>query len=100
MLASQTGVSGSTLIGDGVLSGGQVGIGGHLEVGAGAIIAGQGGVIGDIPPGKTVSGFPARDHREYLRGMGLMLKLPETVRKLKQVEERVAVLEKSRKDEF
>ena len=81
------------------MTGGQVGIGGHLEVGAGVKIAGQGGVIGDIPPGKTVSGFPARDHREFLRGMGLMFKLPETVRKLKQVEERLAVLEKSKEEE-
>jgi len=27
----------------------------------------QGGVIGDIAPGATVSGYPARTHREFLR---------------------------------
>ena len=95
LLAAQNGVSGSAEIGDGVMTGGQVGIGGHLEVGKGARIGGQGGVIGDIPPGSTVSGYPARNHRDFLRAMGMAFKLPETVRRLKKVEERLAVLEDS-----
>lgn len=97
MLAAATAVAGSARIGDGVMTGGQVGINGHVEIGEGVRIGGQGGVIGDIPPGKTVSGYPARDIREYLRAMGLAFKLPETVRRLKQVEERLVALEKSAK---
>ncbi len=95
LLAGQNGVAGSARIGDGVMTGGQVGIGGHIEVGAGVRIGGQAGVIGDVPPGKTISGFPARDHREFLKAMGMAFKLPETVRRLKKVEERLAVLEDS-----
>ncbi|MCJ7627858.1 MAG: UDP-3-O-(3-hydroxymyristoyl)glucosamine N-acyltransferase [Longimicrobiales bacterium] len=94
-LAAATAVAGSARIGDGVMTGGQAGINGHVEVGAGVRIGGQGGVIGDIPPGQTVSGFPARDNREYLRAMGMVFKLPETVRRLREVEERLAALEKS-----
>ncbi len=93
LMAAMTGVAGSVEIGDGVMTGGQAGISGHLEVGAGARLAAQAGVIGDIPPGTTVSGFPARDHREYLRGMASLLKLPETLRKLKEMESRLAKLE-------
>jgi UDP-3-O-[3-hydroxymyristoyl] glucosamine N-acyltransferase len=93
LMAAMTGVAGSVDIGDGVMTGGQAGISGHLEVGAGARVAAQGGVIGDVPPGKTVSGFPARDHREFLRAMSMTLKLPETVRKLKELEARIAALE-------
>jgi UDP-3-O-[3-hydroxymyristoyl] glucosamine N-acyltransferase len=98
MMAAMAGVSGSTEIEDGVMIGGQAGIAGHLTLGAGAKIAAQGGVIGDIPPGKTVSGYPARDHREYLRGMGMVLRLPETAKRLKSAEERLAVLEEKREE--
>ena len=98
LMAAQVGVSGSSIIRDGAMFGGQAGVGGHLEVGEGARIGGQGGVIGDIPPGKTVSGYPARDNREYLRAMGMVFKLPETVRRLKEVEDRLGALEESGKE--
>jgi UDP-3-O-[3-hydroxymyristoyl] glucosamine N-acyltransferase len=93
MAAAMTGVAGSVDIGDGVLLGGQAGISGHLEIGPGARVAAQGGVIGDIPAGTTVSGYPARDHREYLRAMGMVFKLPETVKRLKDLERRLTALE-------
>lgn len=95
LMAAMTGVAGSVDIGDGVMTGGQTGISGHLEVGAGARLAAQSGIIGDIAPGTTVSGYPARDHREYLRGMASVFKLPETLRKLKELESRLAKLEDS-----
>ena len=96
MMAAMTGVAGSVDIGDGVLLGGQAGISGHLEIGAGARVAAQGGVIGDIPAGTTVSGYPARDHREYLRAMGMVFKLPETVKRMKELERRLEALEEQR----
>lgn len=95
LLAAMTGVAGSSRLGHGVMTGGQAGISGHLEVGDGARVAAQGGVIGDVPPGTTVSGYPAREHREYLRAMGMAFKLPETARKLKALERRVTALEES-----
>jgi UDP-3-O-[3-hydroxymyristoyl] glucosamine N-acyltransferase len=97
LMAAQTGVAGSARIGDGVMTGGQVGIAGHLEVGDGARVGAQGGVIGDVPPGTTVSGYPARNHREYLRAMGMAFKLPEMLRRLKEVEERLTSLEETAK---
>jgi UDP-3-O-[3-hydroxymyristoyl] glucosamine N-acyltransferase len=95
LMAAMTGVAGSVDIGDGVMTGGQVGISGHLEVGPGARLAAQAGIIGDIPAGATVSGYPARDHREYLRGMASVLKLPESLRRLKELESRMAKFEDS-----
>jgi UDP-3-O-[3-hydroxymyristoyl] glucosamine N-acyltransferase len=89
MLAAMVGVSGSARIGRGVAAGGQVGIGGHLEVGDGARLGGQAGIIGDIAPGETVSGYPARRHRDYLRAMGRLFKLPELAERLKRVEKAV-----------
>jgi UDP-3-O-[3-hydroxymyristoyl] glucosamine N-acyltransferase len=95
LMAAMTGVAGSVEIGDGVMTGGQAGISGHLEVGAGARVAAQGGVIGDVAPGSTVSGYPARDHREYLRAMSAVFKLPETLKRLKGLEARLTESEDS-----
>jgi UDP-3-O-[3-hydroxymyristoyl] glucosamine N-acyltransferase len=36
-------------------------------------------VIGDIPPGATVSGYPARDHRAVLRQTAALARLAPLV---------------------
>jgi len=88
MLVAQVGVAGSTRIGAGVAIGGQAGISGHLTVGARARIAAQAGVIGDVAPGQAISGYPARDHRDYLKAMAHVMRLPEFVKRLRLLERR------------
>jgi len=95
LMAAMTGVAGSSEVEDGVMTGGQVGISGHLTVGAGARLGAQAGVIGDIPPGTTVSGYPAREHREYLRAMGTLFKLQDTLKRLRDLEARLSALEET-----
>ena len=90
IIIAQVGVSGSTTIGDGAVLGGQAGVIGHAEIGAGAKIGGQAGVIGDVPAGETYSGYPARPHREALRGQGLVARLPELMRRVKELEKALA----------
>jgi UDP-3-O-[3-hydroxymyristoyl] glucosamine N-acyltransferase len=70
-----------------------VGIGGHLEVGDGARLGGQAGIIGDVAPGETVSGYPARRHRDYLRAMGRLFKLADLADRVKRVEKAVGSLQ-------
>lgn len=94
LLAAMTGVAGSTEIGKGVMTGGQSGIAGHLVVGDGARLAAQAGVIKDVPPGQTVSGFPAREHRTFLKSLGLLSRLPDTLKRMAGLEERLTMLEK------
>ncbi len=67
LIMAQVGIGGSTEVEADVILAGQAGLAGHLRVGAGARVAAQAGVIGDIPPGETVSGYPARRHRDVLR---------------------------------
>ncbi len=67
LFAAQSGVAGSTTIGDFVMVGGQAGIGGHLTIGRGARIAGQSGVLHDVPAGARVGGSPARPATAWLR---------------------------------
>lgn len=75
IILAQVGIAGSTEIGDEVILAGQAGLSGHLAVGDRARVAAQSGVIGDIPPGATVSGYPARNHREVLRQTATLTRL-------------------------
>jgi UDP-3-O-[3-hydroxymyristoyl] glucosamine N-acyltransferase len=89
IIVSQVGVSGSTRVGDGAVLAGQAGIQGHIEIGAGATIGGQAGVISDIAAGEKVSGYPARPHREAMRIQGALSRLPELLRRVKEIERAV-----------
>jgi UDP-3-O-[3-hydroxymyristoyl] glucosamine N-acyltransferase len=89
IVVAQTGISGSTVLGDGVVVGGQAGIGGHLRIGAGARIGAQAGVMGDVEERQTVSGYPARPHRESLRASAGLLRVPEILQRLKSIEKTI-----------
>lgn len=81
ILAAQSGVSGSTVIEDFVVLGGQVGLAGHITVGTGAQISAKSGVISDIPAGKIYAGYPARPRKEFFRSIAILSKLAKGNRK-------------------
>jgi UDP-3-O-[3-hydroxymyristoyl] glucosamine N-acyltransferase len=82
---AQAGLAGSTVIEDDVLLAGQAGLAGHLTVGKGARVAAQAGVIGDVDAGATVSGYPARSHREVLRQAATLRKLAGLTKSLERL---------------
>jgi UDP-3-O-[3-hydroxymyristoyl] glucosamine N-acyltransferase len=86
IVVAQVGIAGSARAGRYVTFGGQAGINGHIVIGDGATIAGQAGVFGDVEPGETVSGYPARPHREALRAQAALFRLPDVVRRLRVLE--------------
>jgi UDP-3-O-[3-hydroxymyristoyl] glucosamine N-acyltransferase len=86
IVVSQAGISGSVRAGRFVTFGGQAGIKGHISIGDGATIAAQAGVFGDIPAGTTVSGYPARPHKEALRAQAGLFRLPALMKRLRAVE--------------
>ena len=88
LIVAQVGVSGSTRIGDGAVIGGQAGLVGHLRIGEGARIGAQAGVISDVEAGAAVSGYPARDHRSYLKAMARLMQLPALARRVARLERR------------
>lgn len=92
-MAAMVGIAGSTSVGDRVMLGGQAGSVGHIHIGEGARVGAQSGIIGDVAPGETISGYPARNNREYLRAMGHAFKLPETIRRIQALEDRIRALE-------
>ena len=75
VLVAQSGVSGSTVLEDFVMLGGQAGLAGHLKIGQGARIAAQAGVIGDVPAGAGYMGFPAESAHAFLRGVATLRRL-------------------------
>lgn len=92
LLAALVGIAGSTRIGEGVFFGGQSGAINQIEIGDGARVTVQTGVIGDLAPGETVSGFPGRPHREYLRSQALVARLPKLVARIEELERAVSDL--------
>ncbi len=67
VIVSQTGISGSTELGDYVMTGGQSGFAGHLKIGARARVAAQSGIMRDVPAGEEVMGSPAVPLRQFMR---------------------------------
>jgi UDP-3-O-[3-hydroxymyristoyl] glucosamine N-acyltransferase len=98
-LVAQVGISGSTTLGKRVALAGQVGVAGHLELGDGAQVGAHSGVHRSIPPGQTVSGYPARPQREWLQIMGHLPKLPDIYQRLKRLEQEVSELAAKLKQE-
>lgn len=85
LLAAQVGIAGSVRVEDGVVMAGQVGVSGHHTIGAKATLTAQAGVFSDIPAGEVWGGFPARPHRQMLRGHAAVSKLPDLLRRIERL---------------
>ena len=94
ILCGQVGISGSTEIGSGAILGGQVGVVGHIRVGDMAKVGAQSGVSRNIPDGAEMSGYPAIDHRLWLKSAVALERLPELIKEVRELREKVKRLEK------
>lgn len=98
-MAAQVGIAGSAKIGSGVQLGGQAGVAGHIRVGDGVMAGAKAGLHGNIPGGRVMSGYPAFDHKEWLKSSMITPKLPELRRMVRDLEKRVRELEKETEEE-
>lgn len=87
MIAALVGIAGSTRIGRGAWLGGRASATNHLEIGDGARITFGSTVTRDVLAGETVSGYPARPHREQLRAQALAARLPKMSERVDRLEE-------------
>jgi len=85
LLCAQVGLAGSTEVGKNVILAGQVGVAGHCRIGDGAVATAQSGIPSDVEDGKTVSGYPAIDNRDWLRSVAVFNKLPELAKKVRKL---------------
>lgn len=95
LLLAQSGVAGSTRIGDFCVFAGRASAINGLTIGDGATLATYACADKDVPPGATVSGFPAQEHRAELRERATIRRLPKLIEEFKQLVERVEQLEGS-----
>ena len=86
----QSGLAGSSIVGNNVILAGQTGIAGHCTVGDGVILTAQSAVSHDVPPGKMISGSPGFDNRVWLRAVTIFQRLPELLKRLDRVEKKLA----------
>jgi UDP-3-O-[3-hydroxymyristoyl] glucosamine N-acyltransferase len=75
VIVGQTGISGSTELGDFVVMGGQSGAVGHIKIGTGAQIAGGSHPKNDVPAGARMGGTPAVPMIEYGRQVAAIKRL-------------------------
>ena len=91
VMAAQSGVSGSTKIGKNCMIGGQVGFAGHLKVADGTKIGAQSGIPGDVKnENSVIIGYPAMDHKLFMRSSVLFKKLPDMNRKIDAIEKKLS----------
>jgi UDP-3-O-[3-hydroxymyristoyl] glucosamine N-acyltransferase len=94
LLAAQSGVAGSSRLGAGVRLAGQAGVAGHLRVADHVTVAAKSAVFADIDDAGFVAGVPAVDHRQWKRSQVSLKRLPELLREVRELRQRVADLER------
>jgi UDP-3-O-[3-hydroxymyristoyl] glucosamine N-acyltransferase len=95
VIAAQTGISGSVVIEDDAIIGGQVGFGDHTRVQSGAVIGSKAGIL----PGKIVRpgvwwGIPVQPLAEYKKMNAHLGRLPQMRDDIKQLRKEVEQLKK------
>jgi len=92
IIISQTGISGSTHIGDYVTMGGQVGVAGHLQIADQVMLFAKSGVTKSLTQPGAYTGFPARPIAEGRKVLALPAKIPDIIERLRELEKKVEAL--------
>ena len=96
VMAGQVGIAGSTKIGRNCMFGGQVGIAGHLKIADGTKIGAQSGIPGDVKKENSILlGYPAIDHRDFLRSSILFKRLPEINTRIEKMAKDIDLIKKN-----
>jgi UDP-3-O-[3-hydroxymyristoyl] glucosamine N-acyltransferase len=85
LLMAGVGVAGSTRLGDDVILAGHVGVTDHLAIGDRARVAAKSAVFGDVPAGTSISGHPARPHRQFLRAQAALYRLAPIIAEVERL---------------
>lgn len=96
IMCGQVGVSGSCNIEDYAILAGSAGIADHVTIGQGAVVMARSGVAGNIKAGTHVFGSPAKEKRVAYREEVAISKLPELLKTVKLLEEKIQALEQKR----
>ncbi len=75
ILCGQVAIGGSSTIGDYSVLGGKAGVGNGITIGKGVQVSGNAGVVSNVGDGEVVGGFPARNLKEWLKGLAYVRKM-------------------------
>lgn len=89
LIVSQVGIAGSAEIGNNVTIAGQTGIAGHIKIGDNIIFGSRSGVSGNVKSNQILSGYPLVEHKEDLKIKISMKKLPELLKRVKELENKI-----------
>ncbi|MBF0516490.1 MAG: UDP-3-O-(3-hydroxymyristoyl)glucosamine N-acyltransferase [Nitrospirae bacterium] len=95
ILIAQSGIAGSSTLGNYVVLAGQVGIADHVEIEAGTRVGAQSGVMEDLKKGAYM-GSPSLPHLQYKRSHILFAKLPELNERISSLEKQLAEITKDK----
>jgi UDP-3-O-[3-hydroxymyristoyl] glucosamine N-acyltransferase len=87
IIVSQSGISGSTRLGNYVTLAGQVGIVGHIEIGDQTIIAAKSGVSKSVAAKEVFFGYPASPLKEQKEQLAHIARLPKLYARVKRLEQ-------------
>jgi UDP-3-O-[3-hydroxymyristoyl] glucosamine N-acyltransferase len=94
VIASQSGVAGSTKVGKNCMFAGQTGVAGHLVIADGTMLGAQAGVAGSLKtPGEAFQGSPAVPVRTFRRASVVYKNLPELQQTVTRLERQIKELE-------
>ncbi len=88
VMASQSGIAGSTKIGKWCMVGGQVGFAGHIKIGDQVSVGAQSGIHADVKSGSRIMGYPAIDVRDFMKQSVYIKNLGELNRQVKDLVKR------------
>ncbi len=92
VIASQTGVAGSTKIGKNCMFGGQVGVAGHISVGNNVLVQAQAGIGASTKDGEQLMGSPAIPLKQYYKSYAHFKKLGELNREIASMKKKIEQL--------
>lgn len=88
IIVAQVGIGGSAIIGKHVMLGGQAGVSDHAIIEDGTMVGARSGVMGHLKQG-IYSGTPVIPHREWLKASALFARLPEILKRIKEIEDKL-----------
>lgn len=92
VIAAQSGIAGSSKIGQWCMLGGQTGVAGHIAVGDRVKVGGSSSITGNVRNDKVLFGYPAIDHAKFARCNAVFRSLPDISKELVELKKEVEFL--------
>jgi UDP-3-O-[3-hydroxymyristoyl] glucosamine N-acyltransferase len=95
LIIAQVGIAGSTEVGKNIIIGGQSGITGHIKVGDNVTVGSRSGIASHTKGNQVVAGFPAIDYNTDRKVKVSLKRLPEMLKRLRKIEEKLEIGDKN-----